>query len=73
MASLVAISKKVNILLKNGLTETGNQKTVSISLGNLSISRYDLDKAEAIVTLLEPCLAKTTHQIREVDTNAVVR
>lgn len=60
---------KIN--LDNGTTATGDVKTVSVNLGTLSTTNYDVDKAIAIANLLEPCLTKTIYSLSEVITNSV--
>lgn len=60
---------KIN--LDNGTTSTGEVKTVSINLGTLSNSGYNVDKALAIADLLEPILTKTIYSLSEVITNKV--
>lgn len=47
--------------LNNGTTEQGNLKTVNVSLGRMSLSGFNLDKAYALSMLLEPCLDKSLH------------
>ncbi len=60
---------KIN--LDNGTDALGNVKTVSINLGNLSNTGYNVDKALAITDLLEPILTKTIYSLSEVITNKV--
>ncbi len=57
----VSTLKKVSVSVKlnNGTDSKGHVKTVSISLGNMSETNYDDDKALAVVSTLSPCLSKT--------------
>ena len=45
----------VSIKLNNGRTETGAQKTLSVSLGSLKTGAFDREKAMNIVNLLGNC------------------
>ena len=55
----VAVSVKLN----NGTDSDGNVVTVGISLGTLNLSGYDDDKALAVVSSLEACLAKEVYSV----------
>lgn len=45
----------VSIKLNNGRTDTGVQKTLSVSLGSLKTGAFDPQKAMNIVNLLSDC------------------
>ena len=61
----------VNIKLNNGQDAQGNTKLVSISLGSLSTSGFNADKALTIVGLLEPCLNKTVEAVEKVEVSSL--
>lgn len=48
-----------SIKLENGTDSSGNVRYVSLNIGSLNASRWDGDKALAIVGALESCLNKT--------------
>lgn len=58
----VSVTPKLN----NGTTEEGKLKTLSLSIGELNIDRYDDDKAMNIVNLLRPCIAKDVYEVLKV-------
>lgn len=60
--TLTPKTRKATMHLNNGTDSSGNIKTVSLNLGKLAVGTWDADKAMAIMTALEPCLAKTFHQ-----------
>lgn len=51
----------VAIKLNNGTDSEGNIKTVSTSLGTLSTSGFDAQKAQNIINALAPCLSKVVY------------
>ena len=53
-----AKSLKVSLKLNNGVSDTGTTKTVSVSLGSMSTTAFDAEKAMNIVAVLSPCLSK---------------
>lgn len=55
----------VKMLLNNGTDASGNIKTVSVSLGALSTTGYDDDKAMAVVAAIEPCLTKSVYSTKK--------
>lgn len=58
--AITSISKvSVALKLDNGTSDSGNTKTVSVSLGNLNKDAFDADKVMSVVSLLKPCLSKT--------------
>lgn len=66
MATVSNLTKvSVNTQLNNG-TVDGKVKTLSVSLGNLNVTRYEDDKAMNIANLLAQCLAKPLYQIQKV-------
>lgn len=64
--------KKISVAVRldNGTDSQGNVKTVNISLGNMSETNFDSDKALAVVSALGPCLSKTVVSVEktEIDT-----
>lgn len=60
--TLTPKTRKATIKLANGTDSAGNVKTVSLNLGSLDVASWNADKAMAIMTALQPCLAKTIHQ-----------
>lgn len=68
MAATETVTKvAVNILVNNGTTQTGALKTASISMGAISTSGYDADKAIAIADLISDCLTKDMCELRKVE------
>lgn len=69
----VTTRKKVlcNIVVETGTDSEGNLKTANVSLGNLSNSAWDADKALAIVYALGPCLQNTINNVQEVMTSTI--
>ena len=60
MAAEVTVSSvKAYVRLINGQTAQGSTKYLNLSLGAMNKDAFDDDKALAITTLLEPCLAKS--------------
>ena len=60
MAKSTAISMKLN----NGTDSKGQLKTVALNLGSLKEEDFtseDLQKAQNIISALEPCLDKVVH------------
>ena len=71
MATTTLKKVSVSIKLDNGTDAEGNQKTVSISLGNLSKDTFDADKALAIVGALEPCLNKMPVSVEKTEVSTL--
>ena len=71
MANTLLQKVSVNIKLNNGTDADGKLRTVSVTLGNLSASNFDADKALAIITALEPCLSKTVNSVNMVQTSTI--
>lgn len=71
MASTTLQSLRVNLKLDNGTDAQGNQKTVSISLGNLSKNNFDADDALSVVTALEPCLSKAVLSVEKTEVSTI--
>ena len=56
--------------LSNGSTASGGVATVNVSMGTLDPAAWDVDKAGAIVTALEPVFSKNIYRsVRSVDYN----
>lgn len=53
----------VSIKLNDGVDQSGNVKTVGVSLGTLSLDGYDDTKALAVISALENCLSKEIYSI----------
>lgn len=71
MATVTPRKISVNIKLDDGVDSQGNAKYVTISLGKISLTGYNQDKAVALVNLLTPCLDKTHHATEEVKVNTL--
>lgn len=54
----------VNVQLNNG-TVDGKVRTLSVSLGNLDLTRYEDNKAMNIVNLLGQCVAKPVYRVQK--------
>jgi len=67
--AVVSDLTKVSVVAKlnNGTTEEGKLKTLSLSIGDLNIDRYDDQKAMNVVNLLRPCLAKDVYEVQKVE------
>ena len=63
----------VNIQLNNGTDTYGQDRYVSISLGNLSEENYDADKVYSVIEALAPCLSKTVSSVNEVRVSTLNR
>ena len=61
----------VNIKLNDGLDTKGNVKTVGVSLGSLSLSGYNDDKALAVVSALEDCFSKEVYSIEKTHVTSI--
>ncbi len=55
----------VKMLLNNGTDASGNIKTVSVSLGSLSVTGYDDTKAMAVIAAIGPCLTKSVYSVKK--------
>lgn len=68
----ISTVKKISVAarLDNGTDSQGNVKTVNVSIGNMSETNFDDDKALAVVSALGPCLSKTVVSVEktEIDT-----
>lgn len=69
MAVVTLKKVTVNLVLNNGTDSQGHVKTVNSSLGNLSETNYDDDKALAVVSALQPCMSKTLVSVQRNDIN----
>lgn len=67
MATTSTLTKVgVKMLLNNGTdSQTGEVKTVSVSLGSLSPSGYDDNKMMAVVNGIAPCLTKSVYKVKK--------
>ena len=72
MATVTTKKISVNIKLNNGVDQQGNMKLVTLSLGKLSLTGYDADKALALVNLLEACLDKSIQEVDEVKVSTLL-
>lgn len=68
MANKTPQSTKVILKLNNGIVD-GKQKTVDVSIGPLSVTGYDPDKALAVAGALEACLSKSVYILQETITS----
>jgi len=66
--AVVSDLTKVSVVAKlnNGTSAEGKLKTLSLSIGDLNIDRYDDQKAMNVVNLLRPCLAKDVYEVQKV-------
>ena len=71
MANTTLSKVSVNIKLDNGPDDEGRQRTVSVSLGNLSASNFDADKVLAVKNALEPCLDKEVYSVEMIQTSII--
>lgn len=67
MATSTANKVSINVKLNDGVDETGSVKTVGVSLGSLSVSGFDADKALEVVNLLGACLTKTVYTVEKTE------
>ena len=58
-------SLSVSLKLNNGTTDSGTIKTSSLSLGSMSTTAFDADKAMNIVAVLSPCLSKALVRVEK--------
>lgn len=67
MATTSTITKvSVKMLLNNGTDpQTGEVRTVSVSLGALSPTGYNDDKAMAVAEAIAPCLTKSLYGVKK--------
>ena len=61
----------VNLKLNNGTTVTGAVKTVTVSMGKMSKTGFDAEKALAVSRLLAPCLTKSIYETVKVETSQI--
>lgn len=59
------VSVKVQMMLNNGTTQTGQLKTVAVSIGKLNLTRFDADKAINIADAVSDVLAKAMSEVRK--------
>ena len=62
---------KVYLKLRNGYSADGSVNTISINMGSMSLSNFDVNKAFAIAALLEPCLDRAIYRIEKVETSTI--
>lgn len=58
-------SVKVQMMLNNGTTQTGQLKTVAVSIGKLSLTNYDAEKALNVASAVSDVLAKDLSEVRQ--------
>lgn len=58
-------SIRVQMMLNNGTTQTGQIKTVAVSLGKISLTRYNATKAITIADAVSEMLAKDMAELRK--------
>lgn len=63
------IKNQCNIKLNNGTGADGTVQTVNVSLGTLSASGWDAQKAMTIAEALGRCFTKTIYDVQHVQTN----
>ena len=59
------VSVKVQMMLNNGTTQTGQLKTVAVSIGKLNLTRFNADKAINIADAVSDVLAKAMSEVRK--------
>ena len=59
------VKANVNLLLDNGTTTSGAQKTASLSIGTVNVNAQDNSKYLAIKNALAPLIAKETIGLRK--------
>lgn len=65
-------SVKVQMLLNNGTTQTGQLKTVAVSIGKLSLTNYDAEKALNVADAVSGVLAKDLSEVRQTKTASLM-
>lgn len=65
-------SVKVQMLLNNGTTQTGQLKTVAVSIGKLSLTNYDAEKALNVADAVSDVLAKDLSEVRQTKTASLM-
>lgn len=69
-ATLTKAAVKMN--LNNGTdAQTGEVKTVAVSLGSVNPTTYNAQKAMNIVNAIAPCLTKSVYSVHEVKTSTL--
>lgn len=71
MATTTVQDVAVKLKLNNGVTPAGTVKTVSVSLGKMSIEGFDPTKVDNITALIAPCLAKSIYETVKVETSNI--
>lgn len=72
MATSETTSKyRVSAKFNNGLDQSGNVKTFSVSLGTLSLTGYTNAAAMAVVAALEPCYSQSLYTVEKTTTSAL--
>ena len=72
MAATTVVEKvAVNLKLNNGISPTGAVKTVTVSMGTISDTGFDADKALAVSRLIAACLEKTVYETVKVETSRI--
>ena len=65
-------SIRVQMMLNNGTTQTGQIKTVAVSLGKISLTNYNADKAINIADAVSDVLAKALTQVRKTKVSSLM-
>ena len=65
-------SIKVQMMLNNGTTQTGQLKTVAVSIGKLSLTNYDAEKALTVADAVSDVLAKDLSEVRQTKTSSLM-
>ncbi len=72
MAATTILQKlAVNLKLNNGSTSTGTIKTVTVSMGKMSKTGFDAEKALAVSRLIAACLEKSVFETVKVETSQI--
>ena len=57
----------VNLKLNNGTSQTGSVKTLTVSMGKISLTGFDVDKAAAVAGLIEACLTNSVYEVQKLE------
>ena len=71
MATTSVQNVSISIRLNNGVDAQGNTKTIGISLGSLSASKFNADKVLAIVSALGPVLDKSIEGTEKIEVSSL--
>lgn len=74
MTAKVTLQKTtVNVLFTTGTTESGTTKTYAQSLGRISPTNFDAEKAMAIINLLTPCVLYPLNSVTKFDSSVITK